>query len=150
MDLWDKINQDLKLAMKEKDQYKLEALRAIKSQLLLLKTAEGSSGEISETEALKVLQKMVKQRKEAAELYKANGREQLAEQELMQAKVIEQYLPKQMSQQELEEELKKIIQQVGATSIRDMGKVMSVATKTFAGRANNKAIADTVKKLLNS
>ncbi len=150
MELWDKINQDLKQAMKEKDQYKLEALRAIKSQLLLLKTAEGSTGEISEAEALKILQKMVKQRKEAAELYKANGREQLAEQELMQAKVIEQYLPKQMSQEELEAELKKIIEQVGATSIRDMGKVMGIATKTFAGRANNKAIADTVKKLLNS
>ena len=150
MELWDKINQDLKQAMKEKDQYKLEALRAIKSQLLLLKTAEGSTGEIPEAEALKILQKMVKQRKEAAELYKANGREQLAEQELMQAKVIEQYLPKQMSQEELEAELKKIIEQVGATSIRDMGKVMGIATKTFAGRANNKAIADTVKKLLNS
>ncbi len=150
MELLDIINRDLKEAMKQKDQYRLEALRAIKSELMLLKTAEGSGGEISEADALKVLKKMVKQRKEAAELYKSKGRDDLAEQELMQAKFIEQYLPEQMSQEQLEEELKKIIEQVGAQSIRDMGKVMAVATKQLAGRADNKAIADTVKKLLNS
>ncbi len=149
MDLLERINQDLKAAMKQKDQYRLEALRAIKSELLLLKTAEGSQGQITEAQALKVLQKMVKQRKEAAELYKSKGRDNLAEQELMQAKVIEEYLPEQLSPQQLENELKKIIEQVGAKSIRDMGKVMAVATKQFAGRADNKLIADTVKKLLN-
>ena len=149
MDLLERINQDLKAAMKQKDQYRLEALRAIKSELLLLKTAEGSQGQITEAQALKVLQKMVKQRKEAAELYKSKGRDDLAEQELMQAKVIEEYLPEQLSPQQLENELKKIIEQVGAKSIRDMGKVMAVATKQFAGRADNKLIADTVKKLLN-
>ncbi len=149
MDFLDRINQDLKAAMKQKDQYRLEALRAIKSELLLLKTAEGSHGQITEQQALKVLQKMVKQRKEAAELYKSKGRDDLAEQELMQAKVIEQYLPEQLSPEQLENELKKIIEQVGASSIRDMGKVMAVATRQFAGRADNKLIADTVKKLLN-
>ncbi len=149
MSLLDRINNDLKEAMKQKDQYKLEALRAIKSQILLLQTAEGRKQEVSDDEIMKVLQKMVKQRKEAAELYKSNGREELAEQELMQAKYIEQYLPEQMSAEELEAEIKKIIEQTGATSMRDMGKVMGIATKTLAGRAGNKEIADTVKKLLN-
>ncbi len=149
MGLMEKINQDLKEAMKQKDKYRLEALRAIKSQLMLLKTAEGSTGEIDEAQALKVLQKMVKQRKESAELYKSKGRDDLAEQELMQAKYIEEYLPKQMSDQELEAELKKIIEEVGAQTIRDMGKVMGVATKRFAGRADNRKVSEIVKKLLN-
>jgi len=149
MELLDIINRDLKEAMKQKDKYRLEALRAIKSELLLLQTAEGSGGEITEAEALKVLKKMVKQRKEAAELYKSKGRDDLAEQELMQAKYIEQYLPEQISPEQLEQELKKIIEQVGAQSIRDMGKVMAVATKQLAGKADNKTIADTVKSLLN-
>jgi hypothetical protein len=150
MSLWEQINEDLKKAMKEKDKYKLEALRAIKSQLLLLKTAEGGSGEITDEAALKVLQKMVKQRKESAQLYKENGREDLAEEELMQAKYIEQYLPKQMSEQELQEYLKALIDKLGAKSMRDMGKVMSVAMKELAGKADGKVISSIVKRLLSN
>ncbi len=149
MGLWEKITQDLKQAMKQKDKYRLEALRAIKSELLLMKTAEGGSGDIDEAAALKALQKMVKQRKESAELYKSKGREELAEEELMQAKYIEEYLPKQLSEEELTEELKKIIQQVGAQTMKDMGKVMGIASKQFAGRADNRKISEIVKKLLN-
>ncbi len=149
MDLWKKINDDLKEAMKQKDKYRLEALRAIKSELLLLKTAEGATGEIDEATALKVLQKMVKQRKESADLYKSKGREDLAEQELMQAKYIEEYLPKPLTDEELEAAIKEIIAEVGAQTIRDMGKVMAVATKRFAGRADNKKVSQIVKSLLS-
>ena len=148
MSIWEKINHDLKEAMKEKDKYRLEAIRAIKSQLILLKTAEGGTGEIDEAEALKVLQKMVKQRRESAELYKSKGRDDLAEEELMQAKYIEEYLPKPLSEEELTGEIKKIIEEVGAQTMRDMGKVMSVATKRFAGRADNKKVSEIVRKLL--
>ncbi len=149
MGLWEKINQDLKEAMKQKDKYRLEALRAIKSQLLLLKTAEGATGEIEEAEALKVLQKMVKQRKESAELYKSKGRDDLAEEELMQAKYIEEYLPKPLSEEELTTEIKKIIDETGAQSMKDMGRVMGIATKRFAGRADNRKVSEIVRKLLN-
>ncbi len=149
MDLWKKINDDLKEAMKQKDKYRLEALRAIKSELLLLKTAEGATGEIDEATALKTLQKMVKQRKESADLYKSKGREDLAEQELMQAKYIEEYLPKPLTDEELEAAIKEIITEVGAQTIRDMGKVMAVATKRFAGRADNKKVSQIVKSLLS-
>ena len=149
MGLWEKINQDLKEAMKQKDKYRLEALRAIKSQLLLMKTAEGATGEIEEAEALKVLQKMVKQRKESAELYKSKGRDDLAEEELMQAKYIEEYLPKPLGEEELTAEIKKIIEETGAQSMKDMGRVMGIATKRFAGRADNRKVSEIVRKLLN-
>ena len=150
MDFLEKINQDLKAAIKEKNKQKLEAIRAIKSELLLLKTKEGHSDEITEAEGLKVIQKMIKQRKESAELYKANGRDDLAEKELEQVKYLEAYLPEQLSAEQLVAELKKIIAEVGAQSIRDMGKVMKVATQKFAGSADNKTIADLVKKLLTN
>ncbi len=150
MTLEEKINAGIKEAMKSKDKIRLDALRAIKSQILLAKTAGGSKSEISDEEVLKILQKMVKQRKESAQLYREKGRDDLAEEEINQAKIIEELLPEQVSEEELEKEIKNIIEQTGASSIRDMGKVMGVATKKFAGRADNKLIAEITKKLLNS
>jgi len=150
MTLEEKINAGIKEAMKSKDKIRLDALRAIKSQILLAKTAGGSKTEISDEEVLKILQKMVKQRKESAQLYREKGRDDLAEEEINQAKIIEELLPEQVSEEELEKEIKNIIEQTGASSIRDMGKVMGVATKKFAGRADNKLIAEITKKLLNS
>ena len=148
MGIWEKINQDLKQAMKEKDKFRLEAIRAIKSQILLLKTKKGANNSIDEADILKVIQKMLKQRKESAQLYKDKGREDLAHEELMQAKYIEQYLPQQMSEEELKTELKKIIEELGAQTMREIGKVMAVATKQFAGRADNRKISQIVKQLL--
>lgn len=148
MGILEKINQDLKQAMKEKDKFRLEAIRSIKSQILLLKTEKGANNSIDEADILKVIQKMLKQRKESAQLYKDKGREDLAHEELMQAKYIEQYLPQQMSEEELKTELKKIIEELGAQTIREMGKVMAVATKQFAGRADNRKISQIVKQLL--
>jgi len=148
MGIWEKINQDLKQAMKEKDKFRLEAIRAIKSQILLLKTKKGANNSIDEADILKVIQKMLKQRKESAQLYIDKGREDLAHEELMQAKYIEQYLPQQMSEEELKTELKKIIEELGAQTMREIGKVMAVATKQFAGRADNRKISQIVKQLL--
>lgn len=146
MALEEKINADIKTAMLAKDQKSLEALRAIKSQILLLKTsAEGHS---EETE-VKALQKMVKQRKETAEIYISQGRQDLADDELNQAAVIEKYLPAQMSQEELKTRITEIIASVGASSPADMGKVMGVATKQLAGKAEGKAISAMVKELLS-
>lgn len=146
MTLEEKINADIKTAMLAKDSGKLEALRAIKSAILLLKTsAEGLS---PETEA-KAMQKMVKQRRETAEIYKTQGRMDLADVEILQASVIETYLPKQMSEDELRAELKSIIAAAGATGPGDMGKVMGLATKQMAGKADGKMISSLVKELLS-
>jgi uncharacterized protein YqeY len=146
MELEEKINADIKAAMLAKESQKLEALRAIKSAVLLLKTSpEG----LTEDSGLKALQKMVKQRKETAEIYKAQDRQELADVELYQAGIIEAYLPKQMSEEEVKEEVRKIIALVGATSPADMGKVMGVASKQLAGKAEGKMISQTVKDLLN-
>jgi uncharacterized protein YqeY len=146
MALEEKINSDIKAAMLAKDQKKLEALRSIKSAILLLKTSpEGLS---DDTEA-KALQKMVKQRKETADIYKTQGRNDLAEVELFQANIIEAYLPKQLSEDELKTEISKIIATVGASSPADMGKVMGAATKQLAGKADGKAISTIVKELLS-
>lgn len=145
MTLEENINSEIKKAMLAKDQRRLEALRGIKSELLLLKTSEKGSSEEAE---MKVLQKMVKQRKEAAEIYKTGNRPELEETELFQASVIESFLPKQMSMEELENELKTIIVSSGATSKADMGKVMGIATKQLAGKAEGKAISEIVRKLL--
>jgi uncharacterized protein len=145
MSLEEKINADIKAAMLAKEAQKLEALRAVKSAILLLKTsAEG----LTPDSEMKALLKMVKQRKETADIYKTQNREDLAAVELAQAAVIETYLPKQMSEAELREELKKIIATVGASSAADMGKVMGVATKQFAGKADGKMISALVKELL--
>ncbi len=141
------IQQDIKAAMLAKEKTRLESLRAIKAAILLAKTADGSES-IADEAVVKIIQKLVKQRKETAEIYKQQNREELAAQELAEAAAMEVYLPKQLSEAELEEELKKIIAQVGATGPQDMGKVMGTATKTLAGKADGKAISALVKKLL--
>ena len=146
MTLEEQINADIKAAMLAKDQKKLEALRAIKSAIILLKTSpEG----LSSDSEMKALQKMVKQRKETADIYKTQNRSDLGEIELSQAAVIEAYLPKQISEDELRAELSKIIAALGANSPSDMGKVMGVATKQLSGKADGKAISLLVKELLS-
>jgi len=145
MALEEKINADIKAAMLAKESAKLEALRAIKSAILLLKTSP--EGYNDDTE-LKALQKMVKQRKETAEIYKTQNRSELADVELFQAGIIEFYLPKPLSGQELKAEITKIISAVGASSAADMGKVMGVASKQLAGKADGKTISSVVKELL--
>ena len=146
MALEEKINADIKAAMLAKDQKKLEALRAVKSAVLLLKTSP--EGLTDDTE-LKALQKMVKQRKETAEIYKTQNRSELADTELYQAGIIEAYLPKQMGEDEVRVELSKIIATTGASSPADMGKVMGIATKQLAGKADGKVISTIVKELLS-
>ncbi len=148
MDLFERVSADIKSAMLAKDKVRLEALRGIKKEFLEAKTAKGSDGTLSDDAAMKVLVKMVKQRRESAEIYKSQNRQDLAEEELSQAAVIEEYLPKQLTDEELTAELKNIISQVGATSAKEMGKVMGVASKALAGRADGKAISAKVKELL--
>jgi len=149
MSLEQTINNDLKEAMKAKDAKKLEALRAVKSAILLAKTEKKASGkDLPQDVEMSILQKLVKQRKESARIYRDKNRNELAEQEEQQARVIKEYLPKQMSEEEIEEELKNIIAETGAESIRYMGKVMGVASKRFAGKADNKTVAVKVKELL--
>lgn len=143
--LEEKINSDIKAAMLAKDQKKLEALRAIKSVILLLKTSPEGYNDASET---KELAKEVKKRKESAELYKTQNRQDLADVELAQAAVIEAYLPKQMNEDELKAIILKIISDTGASSSADMGKVMGIAMKQVAGKADGKVISELVKKLL--
>lgn len=145
MNLEDKINADIKSAMLAKEAQKLEALRAIKSAIILLKTSvEGLTPESE----IKAVQKMVKQRKETAELYVTQGRQDLADVEVAQAKIIEAYLPAQMSADDLRAAIKEIIASVGASSAADMGKVMGVASKQLSGKADGKAISTMVKELL--
>ena len=145
MNIEEKINADIKSAMLAKEAKKLEALRAIKSVILLLKTSpEG----LSDDSVNKAIQKEVKKRKESAEIYKTQNRPDLEETEQFQATIMEAYLPKQMGEEEVKEELKKIIAQVGAAGPGDMGKVMGAATKVFAGKADNKIVSQLVKELL--
>ena len=148
MSLTDQINNDLKEAMKAKDTTTLTALRAIKSQLLLAATEKGG-GESSDESGIKMLQKLVKQRKESAELYKAQGRNDLADPELAEAAIIEKYLPKQLTEDELKPILQAIIDKVGATGPQDMGKVMGAASAELAGKADGKTISTVVKQLLS-
>ena len=149
MNLFDQVSNDIKSAMLAKDRVKLEALRGIKKEFLEAKTAKGADGELSDEMAMKILAKMVKQRKESAQIYTEQNRPDLAEPELAEAAVIEAYLPKQMTDEELTEALKAIIAQVGATTPQEMGKVMGVATKQLAGRADGRAISTKVKELLS-
>ena len=135
-------------AMKAKDTVRLNSVRSIKSAILLAKTAEGGSKEVSDADIVKIIQKLAKQRKEAAEQYVAAGRQELAENELAEAAVLDTYLPKQLSEAEVEEKLKAIIAEVGASKPSDMGKVMGVATKQLAGLAEGRVISGIVKKLL--
>ena len=148
MDLFDIISEDIKNAMKAKDKVKLETLRNIKKVFLEAKTAPGANDTLTDDAALKIMQKLVKQGKDSATLYKEQGREDLAEAELAQVAVIETYLPKQMSAEELEVALKAIIAEVGAEGPKDMGKVMGTATKKLAGLAEGRAISAKVKELL--
>jgi uncharacterized protein YqeY len=148
MSLFDQISEDIKKAMLAKDKVALDALRGIKKEFLEAKTAKGSDGELHDEKALQILQKMVKQRKESAQMYIDANRPELAEDELAQCKIIEHYLPAMLSEEELTAALKEIIAQVGATSPQDMGKVMGVATKQLAGKAEGKAINLKVRELL--
>ena len=148
MSLFDKVSEDIKKAMLAREKVRLEALRGIKKEFLEAKTAKGAGGELSDDAAMKILVKMVKQRKESARIYEENNRPELAENELAEAAVIEEYLPKQLTKEELEKEIKAIISETGAEGPKDMGKVMGVATKQLAGRTEGKAISAVVKQLL--
>ena len=148
MDLFEKINADIKAAMLAREKVRLETLRGIKKEFLEAKTAKGSDGTLSDDAALKILAKMVKQRRETAQIYDEQNRIDLRDNELAEAAVIEQYLPKQLSDEDLTAELKKIIAQVGATSPAQMGKVMGVASKALSGRADGRVISAKVKELL--
>lgn len=141
---------DLKTAMLAKDEKSLRSLRAIKSAIILAKTAEGFSGELKEEEEIKLLQKLVKQRKDSLEIYETQNRNDLAEKEKEEVEVIEKFLPKQIGESELNEIIRKIIAETGASSPSDMGKVMGAANKQLAGKADGKTIAGIVKALLNS
>lgn len=148
MTLFEQVSEDIKKAMLAKDKVALDALRGIKKEFLEAKTAKGGDGELHDDKALQILQKMVKQRKESAEMFTNAGRAELAADEMAQCKVIEQYLPAMLSEEELTVVLREIIAQVGATSPQDMGKVMGVATKQLAGKAEGKAINIKVRELL--
>ena len=149
MSLFDQISDDIKAAMLAKDKVKLNALRNVKKFFLEAKTAPGANDTLTDADALKIIQKLVKQGKDAAQIYAEQNRSDLADEELAQVQALESYLPKQLSAEELECELKKIITDVGAATPQDMGKVMGVATKTLSGKAEGRAISETVKRLLS-
>ncbi len=149
MNLFDQVSEDIKKAMLAREKVRLEALRGAKKEFLEAKTAKGANGELSDEAATKILVKMVKQRKESAKIYTENNRPELAENELAEAAVLEEYLPKQLSAEELEKEVAAIISETGATGPKEMGKVMGVASKRLAGRAEGRAISEMVKTLLN-
>ena len=142
------INEAIKNAMREKDKIALDSLRAVKSQILLLKT-EAKGADVSAEQEIAILQRMIKQRKDSYEQFVAQNRNDLAEVEIAQMKVIEQFLPAQLSPEELETEIKKIITEVGAESLKDLGKVMGTASKALAGKSDGKSISEMVKKLLS-
>lgn len=149
MNLFDKVSEDIRKAMLAREKVRLEALRGAKKEFLEAKTAKGANGELPDEKAIQIITKMVKQRKESAKIYSDNNRPELAENELAEAAVLEEYLPAQLSDEQLTAELKKIIAQVGATSMKEMGKVMGVASKALAGRAEGRAINMKVKELLS-
>lgn len=148
MSLENTINEAIKTAMKEKDKVALDSLRAVKSQILLLKT-EAKGAEVSAEQEIAILQRMIKQRKDSLEQFAAQGRNDLAEVEEAQMKVIEKYLPAQLSNEELEAEIRKIIAETGAETIKDLGKVMGTASKLLAGKSDGKSISEMAKKLLS-
>ena len=149
MELIDKISESIIHAMKNKDNDQLESLRAIKSALLLAKTQKNSNGEIGEVEEIKILQKLVKQRKESADIYTNQKRPELANVELSQAKIIERFLPKQIDADELEKIIIKIINETGAEGMKDMGKVMGIASNKLSGKADGKTISNIVRSKLS-
>lgn len=146
--LFDQISNDIKEAMKARDKVRLEALRNIKKVFIEAKTAPGANDTLEDAQALKILQKLAKQGHDSADLYNSQNRLDLAEEEMAQVNVIESYLPKQMSEEEIEAVVKEIIAQTGAQSMKEMGKVMGVASKQLAGKADGKKISEIVKKLL--
>lgn len=148
MDLFDKVSEDIKNAMKAKDKVALETLRNVKKFFIEAKTAPGANDTLADADALKILQKLAKQGKDSADIYLQQNRQDLADAELAQVKVIESYLPKQLNAEELEAALKEIIAEVGAADAKDMGKVMGVASKKLAGIAEGRAISAKVKELL--
>ena len=148
MELFEKVSKDIVAAMKAKDKVTLEALRNIKKVFIEAKTAPGANDTLDDAAALKILQKLAKQGHDSADLYTQQNRPDLAEAEMAQVKVIESYLPRALSAEEIEAAVKEIIAQTGATSIKEMGKVMGAASKKLAGKADGKAISDIVKKLL--
>lgn len=148
MSLFDQISEDIKKAMLAKDAIALQTLRGVKKEFIEAKTAKDAQGELTDEMATRILTKMVKQRKDAAEIFHTQNRQDLADGELAEVAIIETYLPKQMTETELEAALKEIITQVGATSAKEMGKVMGVASKQLAGKAEGKAISAKVKELL--
>lgn len=148
MNLEQKIMAEMKDAMKAKNEASLRGLRAIKAEIIKAKTEPGANGELSEDTENKMLQKMMKQRKDSLEIYRTQKRDDLAKKEEEEIAIIEKFLPKQMNEAELKEALQKIIEQVGASSPADMGKVMGIATKQLAGKADGKTISATVKELL--
>lgn len=150
MELFDIISNDIKEAMKAKDKVALDTLRNIKKVLLEAKTAPGANDTVSDDTAIKLIQKLAKQGKESAELYSSQNRPELAAEELAQVAVMEKYLPKQMSEEEIAAALREIIAQTGAAGPQDMGKVMGVATKQLAGKAEGRVISTIVKQLLNN
>lgn len=149
MNLFDQVSEDIKKAMLAREKVRLEALRGAKKEFLEAKTAKGAGGELTDDAAMKIIVKMVKQRRESARIYEENNRPELAANELAEAVVLEEYLPKQLSAEELETELRAIIASVGAQGPKDMGKVMGVASKQLSGRAEGRAISENVKRLLN-
>ena len=148
MSLFDTINEDIKKAMLARDHARLLALRGVKKEFLEAKTAEGAGGELTDATATKIIAKMVKQRKESAAIYTGQNRDDLAQSELAEVAVLEEYLPKQLTDEELTAAVKAIIEQVGATSMKEMGKVMGVASKQLAGEAEGGVISAKVKQLL--
>ncbi len=146
--LFDQISNDIKEAMKARDKVRLEALRNIKKVFIEAKTAPGANDTLEDAQALKILQKLAKQGHDSADLYTSQNRPDLAEEEMAQVNVIESYLPKQMSEEEIETVVKEIIAQTGAQSMKEMGKVMGIASKQLAGKADGKKISEIVKKLL--
>ncbi len=149
MNLFDRVSEDIKKAMLARDTQALDALRGIKKEFLEAKTAKGSDGDLSDEKAVTILAKMIKQRKESADIYSQQNRPELAAVEMAQAEVIGRYMPASLSEEELTEKLREIIARVGATSPKEMGKVMGVASKELAGRAEGKAISAKVKELLS-
>lgn len=149
MSLFEQINEDIMTAMKAREKERLEALRGIKKVLIEAKTASGASGDLTDQEVVKIIQKLAKQGKDSAAIYKEQGREDLYQQETAQVEVFESYLPAMLSDDELTVAIKQIINQTGASGMKDMGKVMGIASKTLAGKADGKDIADKVKKMLN-
>jgi uncharacterized protein YqeY len=149
MNLENTINQDIKAAMLAKDKKTLEALRAVKAAILLAKTDKGTGGEVAEDTEMKILQKLVKQRRESAELYKSQNREDLVEEELFQMSAIEKYLPEQMGEDDIRKVVQEVITETGASSMKDMGRTMGMASKKLAGQADNKLVAQIVKELLS-